>query len=710
MTHKGQVGKTGRRVLYQIHHPKITNLARVFLLIPFLFSISVHAQTPLPVRIGLGGEFGSNISQTYIQSFAGDFLCGVFQKGSAPGISVFGMAEIPLPVDNFSFMPSLGYRNLSSAFITKPFNNEFARDIQTSEIFQVFRERNFTTNVQTITLDALLAWRPFSRLHLGAGAGVAYLVHHTFTQTEKILTTNAVYTDNLLSTREVSSGNFAAKNFAATVELGAGYDIALSPSVNISPQIRASFPLTPISSTNGSDYRTWTIGGVVALMYALPTEEKIEKIILPLPEPLPPIATPIAVEPLPMKSILRFTVKAVGITETGEEIPEPIVAIENVKVTDVAPTLNYLFFDDGSADIPNRYHSFSTINDTKSFDPSLLYSLNALGIHYEVLNILGKRMQEKPISNITITGTRSLHSPSDSAAAENISLLRAESTAKYLQNVWSIAPSRIKIKSRALPLQASDDAAATGQAENRRVEITTNTPSLLEPIETHRIERTATPPNIRFVSDIKSNAGIRSQIITIKQSGKLIKTINGLSPDANGELLWDIAEGNVVGSNDSVTWQMDLVDSVGNTASINGNIKIKKDEQNRTRHANDTTAYKSLERFHLLLFDYSSSAEINSASDYIFERIASSITPDSRVTLIGHTDVTGDPNYNEHLSFDRASRASLLLSSRLHKLGHTSPQFNLEARGAKDILFDNSNAEGRFLSRTVRITIERDLK
>jgi len=678
------------------------------------FSPASHAQTPLPVRIGFGGEIGSNISQTYIESFAGDFLCGVFQKGSAPGLSLFGMAEFPLPLDNFSVMPSLGYRNLSSAFVTNPFNIEHTQDIINPDTTaQIFRQRNYTTNVQTISLDALLAWRPFRALHLGIGAGAAILLHHSYTQTEKLLS-NYVYTDNLSSTRQVSSGTFDARTFAVMLDLGAGYDIAISRNVTISPEIRASFPLTPISSTNGSDYRTWTIGFVAGLMYALPVDAPIKFIAPPPPPPLPlpppqPIVKTKKIE-APMKSILRLSVRAVGMTETGEEIPEPIVAIENVRVTDVAPTLNYIFFDDGSPDIPKRYHSYSANEETKSFDPSLLYKLNALGIHYEVLNILGKRMQDKPNSKITVTGTRSIHSSGDSAAASDISLLRAEHIAKYLQEVWAIAPSRIKIKSRSLPLQASDESAATGQAENRRVEISTNTPSLLEPIETHRLERTATPPNIRFESDIKSNVGIKSQIITIKQAGKVIKTIDAQSPDANGELLWDIAEGNVIGSNDSVTWQMDVVDSVGATASMHGNIRIKKDEQNITRHATDTTADKSLERFHLLLFDYSSSAELSSASDEIFERIASSITPDSRVTLIGHTDITGDPNYNEHLSYDRASRASILLSSRLHKLGRTTPQFNLEARGAKDILFDNTNAEGRFLSRTVRITIERDLK
>lgn len=708
--HKTRTGRQGQNVLYECQNPKIANLVRLSVLISVFFPFIVQAQTEeRPVRIGVGGGFGSNIARTFIEAYAGDIPCGVFEKGSAPGASFFGMAEIPLPLEHFSLMPQIGYRDLSSSFVTTPFHIEHAPDIANDSDVQVLRTRNYSANLKTISLDALVAWRPLSELHIAAGAGLRILIHHTFDQTEKLLS-NYVYTENSGSTRNVSSGIFDAKTFAATLELGAGYDFAIRPNVTLSPSFRASFPLTPITSANGSDYRTWTVGGVIALMYALPFTGPPEY-VPPQPEPVPqPVAETKKEEPAPKKNILRVTVKAVGLTESGEEVPEPVVSIENVRVTDVAPTLNYLFFDDGLADIPNRYHSFSDTKEAKSFEPTSLYKLDALGIHYEVLNILGKRMQEKPASKITITGTRSLHSAGDSAAASDISLLRAEHAAKYLQDVWSVAPSRIRIRSRALPEQASDETAPTGQAENRRIEITTNTPSLLEPIETHRLERTATPPMISFHSDITSSAGIQSQIITLKQDGKVIKKIDALSSESKGEMLWNIGESKAMENNDSVTWQIDIIDSIGATATMSGNIKIKKEVQNKSRHLSDTTADKSLERFHLLLFDYSSSAELSSISDEIFERIAGSITPDSRVSLIGHTDITGDPNYNEHLSYDRASRASLLLSSRLHKLGRPAPTFNLEARGAKDILFDNTNAEGRFLSRTVRITIERDLK
>src|SRR5258708_3334263 len=123
------------------------------------------------------------------------------------------MAEIPLPIAHFSLMPQIGYRDLSSTFITKPFHNEFAYDVKSSGIFQVYRQRNFATNVKSISLDALFAWKPIGQFHISAGAGVALLLHHTYNQTEKLLTPDAVYTETLLSTRDVSSGIFEARTF-----------------------------------------------------------------------------------------------------------------------------------------------------------------------------------------------------------------------------------------------------------------------------------------------------------------------------------------------------------------------------------------------------------------------------------------------------------------------------------------------------------------
>ena len=194
--------------------------------------------------------------------------------------------------------------------------------------------------------------------------------------------------------------------------------------------------------------------------------------ILPYEEPKPIIIEkPIAITAPAEQSVLRVAVRTVGITESGEEIAEPVVAIENIRVTDVSPTLNYVFYDDGQSELPDRYNKFSTQSETRGYSLASFYKLDALGIHYEILNIIGKRLQDHPASKITLTGTRSFHSDGDSVNSNNLSLQRAANMSRYLEDVWGIGASRMKVKSRALPEQPSDESTVTGQQENRRVEI-----------------------------------------------------------------------------------------------------------------------------------------------------------------------------------------------------------------------------------------------
>ncbi|MEP7235361.1 MAG: hypothetical protein ABI778_08710, partial [Ignavibacteriota bacterium] len=241
----GNIRTNGRSVLHAFSCPLLLLQSAA---LTFFFSVnSLNAQVSRPIQIGGGIQFASNISRTHIESFAGDFLCGIFQNGAAQGFSFFGTAEFPLPVDNFSFIPQLGYHDLSSAFVTTPFNNEFARDVASSNIFQVYRERNFTTNMKSVSFDALLGWNPFDHFRFSAGASVAFLVKHSFEQTEKLLTSGAVYTENLLSSRSVSGGSFETNTVAASLELATGYNIPISPKASLSPELRASLPLSPIS-------------------------------------------------------------------------------------------------------------------------------------------------------------------------------------------------------------------------------------------------------------------------------------------------------------------------------------------------------------------------------------------------------------------------------------------------------------------------------
>lgn len=677
----------------------------------FLFISESFAQTESrPVSLGLIGVFGTNFSSIGMNEFSGQEFCGTFGKGAANGGGFGAEMEIPLG-SYFSFTPQILYRDLSSQFITLPFNLEHSRDLATFDTVRIQRERIYTTSVHAAFISPTISWRPFQRMRFDFGVPLGILTSHHYTKTEKLLTPNTVYTSNNLSEVTLESGDFIANKFQAMAQVGVGYDLPLSSRMNISPRIQATLPITSLSTTNNSNYRTVSVSGGITLSYSIISSPEIPPMKL-REEPKPINITPVPIANTPKPSILRVVVRTVGITESGEEVAEPVVAIENIRVTDISPTLNYMFFDDGKAELPDRYNKFSTQSETKGYSLTTFYKLDALGIHYEMLNIIGKRMRDHPTAKITLTGTRSLHSAGDSITENNLPMMRTANVARYLEDVWGIESSRIRLKSRALPEQPSDEFTTTGQQENRRVEITSSDNHILEPIETKRIERTATPPRIKFYPDITSNAnGIKSIAVVIKQGNKILERKDGMSDEGSQNWMWNINSESVVADRDSVTWEMDVIDSNDHAAHVSGNIPIRRTERTTDITKRDTAIDKTLERFHLLLFDYSSSNSKNVENlNGLLDRISTAISADSRITLIGHTDRTGDPLFNERLSLERATRTSLLLSSKLRKMQISAPQFSIEGRGAKELLFDNTNPEGRFLSRTVRISIERDVK
>lgn len=655
----------------------------------------------------LGGTFSSNIARTSIDAYSNDQLCGAFTNGSGSHFSIRSAYESAFS-SSVGWLASFAVRNLSSSFSTAPFNLEHAFDVTSGNLTTISRERLYDVSIYGIGIGGGITYHLFERVTVSGELSGYFIPDGTYEQSEHLITPSVVYSDTKLSTRTVSSGSFATNHFFAALEFSGGYDVPLSERMSLRPYVEGFIGLTPIANINGVAYRSYSINGGVSLAYHFPaTEQELPKEII-----IPPIPTPaVPPTPAPKPASLRLAVRAVGLTDHDEEVSQPVVSIENVLVTDVSPTLGYVFFDDGSSTIASRYHQYASGNDAKNFSMKDFYTLDAFGINHELLNVLGKRLTDHPKTTITLTGTRSIHSSGDSAAADMIALNRAEHVGEYLQNVWQIAPSRIKVRSRTLPEMNSDDGTLTGEAENRRVEITASNRDILEPVETKRLEQTATPPRIKFYQDIYSASGLRSNKITISQGGRVIQTFDKLSGESRSEWLWNISQADALKGDDSVLWTMEVTDSSGQSSSVSGIIRIRPQEHTRVVHARDTAdADKTLERFHLLLFDYSSSSELGQNSDDVLNKLAASITSDARVTITGHTDITGDPSYNEKLSYDRASRASLLLSNKLRMFGKSVPALELEARGSKDILFDNSVAEGRMLSRTVRVTVERDLK
>jgi hypothetical protein len=91
------------------------------------------------------------------------------------------------------------------------------------------------------------------------------------------------------------------------------------------------------------------------------------------------------------------------------------------------PLLNYVFFDEGKSDIPERYILFDNSSETKIFADTSIYG-GTLDKYYHLMNIYGYRLQKNPNVKIKIVGCNDGESKAEKGNTE-LSKQRAN---KYL--------------------------------------------------------------------------------------------------------------------------------------------------------------------------------------------------------------------------------------------------------------------------------------
>ena len=117
--------------------------------------------------------------------------------------------------------------------------------------------------------------------------------------------------------------------------------------------------------------------------------------------------------------------------------------------------------------------------------------------------------------------------------------------------------------------------------------------------------------------------------------------------------------------------------------------------------ANDLKAVKvTLESG--ILFNTSSST-LNDASKAALKKFAANMAdmPDTDLTILGHTDNTGTPEYNDKLSVQRAAS----VAGFLQNCGMSVDRMTIEGRSFHEPVADNSTKEGRLQNRRVEIYI-----
>lgn len=551
---------------------------------------------------------------------------------------------------------------------------------------------NLSTSLYSLGLSLLGNYRIDDKLSFGAGMRLGGIVSSAFEQWEKLESpSNAVFIpDNTRIRNEFSGPIPFISSLEAGIVINARYALPLNESntTQLIPEIGYEFPVSDLLSSS----QTWQVQTIrfgFSVVYSYTREDTY---IVPLETKVPIIVPVIAItnpsrNQVEMKqnltSLIQSPIKVTLFDTNGRQV-DNVINIEKKVARNMFSIINYVFFDSSSAEIPTRYKQLSEKEKDK-FSIDQIRTDSAINLYHNVLNILGTRLQNKPDATINLTGTNS----NNGTEANNIALSkkRAEAVKNYLVNTWNIDPKRINVDGQNLPDQPSRVNTGYGEEENRRVEISSNDPDIFLPVKYIDTSFRVIPNDIRISTDRLNKENLKKwelRAITGNQS-VVLKTGDSFMDDTLRTFAENISDDLL--NSDNLDLKIVGTDNSGSEKILGEtSIPVKQIVANKNK----------VEKYNLITFGYNSSA-VDEANNFIIQDVKKNILNTSVLTLTGHTDRTGAAQYNRALSLRRAQEISRFF---------TANKIVTEGRGFDDLLFPLSLPEGRFYSRTVRITVD----
>ncbi|MGC2062305.1 MAG: OmpA family protein [Thermodesulfovibrionales bacterium] len=400
--------------------------------------------------------------------------------------------------------------------------------------------------------------------------------------------------------------------------------------------------------------------------------------------------------------LTALPVKVNRVRTTGSLTVAPAsLTIEEIKTIDASPMLGHVYFPEGSSEIPAQYIRLAGIAETVVFDEQRFR--DTLEKYYQVLNIVGKRLAARPEATITIVGCNS-----DTGLEKNkkkLSAKRALAVRDYLQTVWNIAPERMPMEARNLPVKPSTRNLKEGQAENRRVEIHSNDLEVLSPIRSVYLTSRLDTPLLKLHPEVVSPYGIASWKITGSNAvGNLIRLEGKGSPAAETDMPMNTGKLEALATGGDIAVKMELQDIKGQIITLSP-APIKVNFIQTSQRLAQKQDLRVQEKYALILFDFDKDT-IEAGNQEIVSRIVARIRelPHAAVDIVGYTDNIGKEGYNIKLSERRALAVYKLLTAAYGE----SPGENIRHRGVGPSapLYDNLSPEARSFNRTVTITLE----
>ena len=593
-----------------------------------------------------------------------------FNRGGNLGLYLAPLVEFHRPDSRLGVMLQAGYDGRNGEFenVRTPCNCR----------------SDLSTNLAYITVEPSLRFAPFkSNFYLFGGPRFAFNVAKSFTYKQ---TSSLDFPPQ--EPNPVIKGDLS-KVYPAIVsmQIGAGYDIPLSSENKQRQTVLSPFvSFQPYFGQSPRSIETWT---VTTLRIGAALKFGRGKLISSTAA-IVPVA---AVDPL-----TSFTVTS----------PKNLPVERRVRET--FPLRNYIFFNKGSTEIPDRYVLITKdqVKDFKEdqlevFTPKKLSgrSSREMIVYYNVLNILGDRMGKEPSSTITLVGS-SEKGPEDGKAM-------AESVRNYLTSVFGIAASRISIEGRNKPKIPSEKPGATQELDllregDRRVSIESNAPSLLmefqsgpgaplKPVDITAVQEAPLDSYVTFNTAGSKKAFTSWSVETRNENGE----VQYFGPYTRENV--SVPGKSILGTRPEGDYKVTMIGKTKSGKTV---------KQETSVHMVLWTPPKDEEGMRFsVLFEFNESKAISMYKKYLTEIVTPKIPKDGTVIIHGHTDIIGEEVHNQKLSLARANEVQKIIEKALSKAGRSDVTFVVHGFGEDQNAapFENNFPEERFYNRTVVIDI-----
>lgn len=581
-----------------------------------------------------------------------------FHNGNGFGLFIAPNIEYHKPGTRLGVQLQVGYDSRQGTFnqVTTPCN--CPADLE--------------TKLSYITIEPSFRLAPFkSNLYLYGGPRFAFIQGKSFTYKQGINPNFPLQVPN-----PDVQGDFSVVNKTIiSMQVGLGYDIPLNATTSKTQFIISPFvAYHPYFGQNPRDIETWNNSTIRAGV------------------------------------VLKFgqghIIEKASDEKISFSIVTPSASAYSRIVREVFPIRNYVFFNLGATEIPNRYILLSK-NEAKDFKTDQVQFItpkNMSGrserqmiVYYNILNILGDRMVQNPASKITLVGS------SENGPQDGIKM--AQNIKNYLTTIFEIKEDRIVVEGRNKPEHPSEKVGGTRELKllregDQRVSIESDSSELL--MEFQSGKNTPLKP-IEIIHD--TNDAIVFNVLGAEEN---LKTWSVQLLDDNGrsQNFGPYKTEQVYIARKSITNNPEKMDyKVKMMGTTNSGKTIYQESTLSLTPLVIPVVQESI-RFSII-YEFNESKSIAIYETYLTKIVTPKIPKNSTVTITGHTDIIGATNYNKELSLARANDVKSILEKSLAALGRTDVQFKIRGDGENQKLapFENNYPEERFYNRTVVIDI-----